>query len=91
MYLFLALAISILALIIVRARRVSQAKHPTERWCVPPDNVEHPDAMARIAIAEAFNSGKMVISSRDKSGNITMITRDENGNEETKLYGGNNE
>jgi len=78
-YLFVALAIAILALILVRAvRRVSQAKSSMGDY-ISPEYVDSSDPMAQVVIARAFNSGKIIRGSRDEDGNVTIT--DEDGNE----------
>lgn len=48
------------------------AKPPPSASPMLPDNVEHPDPLARDVIARAFNSGGIVIGRRDEQGKETI-------------------
>jgi hypothetical protein len=39
---------------------------------IRPENVDHPDPVARQIIAEAFNTGKAMVGQRNPDGSVTI-------------------
>lgn len=44
---------------------------------IKPENVEHPDPMAREIIARCFNTGNIIIGSRNEDGTIEIHELDQ--------------